>query len=98
MIDDASAARLGLDASVGALGVVAPAPTPPSTEGALPRFRRALGTTFLVHVVTALVAAVAALSVVARPPHHAARGGARRERCIAGHRAFHRGPPRRASR
>jgi hypothetical protein len=63
MIDDASAARLGPDASAGSLGVVASPPGPPSTEGALPRFRRALGTTFLVHVVTALVAALAALSV-----------------------------------
>jgi hypothetical protein len=67
VIDDASSARLGSDASdasVGSpLGVVARVPAPPSTEGALPRFRRALGTTFLVHVVTALVAAVAAFSV-----------------------------------
>jgi len=63
VIDDASAARLGLDASVGALGVVAPAPTPPSTEGALPRFRRALVRAVLSPAVTALVAAVAALSV-----------------------------------
>ena len=59
MIDDASSARLDGPALVPAV-VATP---PPSTEGALPRFRRALGVTFAVHVVTALVAAIAALSV-----------------------------------
>lgn len=61
MIDDASSARLEGPALVPA-GIDG-APAPPSTEGALPRFRRALGVTFAVHVVTALVAAIAALSV-----------------------------------